>query len=225
MIVAPKISIKGFDFQDRTGTWRTIYPCSVLAREALKERINQIWDFVQNYPDDQKPFAKLVEDESKFKFLCLEAFRLAGIDPEWLDFPLWQAMVLPYEDSDDNEQIKPILVQLNFPEPDPDQKLKPGQEPQTLFDLIAAVWTASDSLGEALETVTTVPMEHLEKILAARAKIMEEIKINSDPKARRKKDAKDKLMDQQNAVYANLPDGHPMKEKWKKYSKGREHKS
>lgn len=215
MIQPPKIEFRGFDFKDRSGQWRTIYPCSVLEREYLRDRINQIWQFVQDYPDDTASFTELLKAD-KFMFLVKEALRLGGVEVDWLTPEYLQAMVLPYFNGEGEREMKPILVALNFPEVDTQKANVNAQgEPETFFDLLAALWQATQSLEEAINISSVLPMDELQKILEARAKIVE--KANMSGKEKSKKSAKDYLLKDQDQVYAKLPKEHPMRKRWEKF--------
>lgn len=217
MIKQPKIEFRGFDLQDREGQWRTIYPCPVLQREYLKDRINQIWQFVQDYPNNQATFEDLLK-EDKFQFLCKEALRLAEIDMDWLTPDYLEAMVLPYFNGEGEREMKPILVALNFPEAEKQKaNLKASGEPETFFDLLAALWTATQSLEEAINISAILPMQELQQVLESRAKIVE--KSNMSGKEKSKKSARDTLIKDQDQVYAKLPEGHPMRVRWEKFKK------
>lgn len=207
------IKIRGIEFLDRTGQWRTIYPCSVLNRESLKERINQIWDFIQNYPDNGASFEDLITNESKFRYYCTQALEIAGVDIDWVDYASWHAMVLPYEDDKGEQQLTPILVQLNFG-PVKKGSGKEGEEGSTFFDLLASLWTANGSLQEALDVASRLPLQELERILDARAKLIKD--METPEKDKKKHKIKEGLLDNQDKMYSNLPENHPMRLRWEK---------
>ena len=175
-----------YDFRDVAGQWRSISQAPLQAREELLVRLNRLNERLQNFPA-QYSFAEAWESDGYLRFLCLRCCSLGGIKPEWLktqdsfDLTLISNFLFPRKDGEGKTE-RGILVRINFPTPQGETK----GNPQTYEEIIAAIWSFTENLSEALELAKSYPGRDLTKIVEARAEIEKKAAIKANPELAKK---------------------------------------
>jgi hypothetical protein len=169
-----------FEFDDITGTIRTIKGCSLANREELRERINSLKKILEESPKEST-LQEIYDDNKYFRFNCHRCLELCGISLEWLDFSMMSQMLFPYQQGE--HLYQGILISLNFP-PIKDSK---GGKGATYEEILAALWNHTGDLQKAIEAANSLPAEQLLNVVQARTDQLKQ----SDPQNREKDQQKE----------------------------------
>lgn len=158
------IRFTSFGFVDVRGRYRHIAGCPLKQRQELAGLLIAIAEQLDQ--SKMTTIAELYDGDFTFKALADRAIEVCGIDPAWLSIDMLAQFLFPYKDG---EEIKrPLLEELNFPQV-PDT----GERGAEYEEVIAGLWTHTDSLPEAMQAAgyepgEALPFDQLSKVLKHR---------------------------------------------------------
>jgi hypothetical protein len=139
-------------FIDCQGVRRWVFGCPLRQRELLSQNLIDLAEIVRT--STYKTVAALYDSDLEFQAIAHDSLALCKIDPDWLDIEMLQQFLLPHAGEDG---AAPALLQtLNFP----DVPHSGGKE-STYEEAVAAVWSHTGKLTEALQAIGYGPDETL----------------------------------------------------------------
>jgi len=153
------------EFEGADGVIHTIRQCSLVDREELRARLNQLSRDLQDAPATATIHA-LYDAHPFFRHRINRALELCGIKPEWVGIE--QMVALLFNHQEDGETRPGWLMALNFPKPK-----TTARNVQSFEESLATLSTYFESLTEALHFAKNYPVGELNRILEAKQKIIE----------------------------------------------------
>ena len=177
-------------FRDRLGVKRYVAGLSLHGRRQFQALL-AIAEEIYNTEFPGLNIATAYERSEDFADACDLCLWLFGIHPDWVTIPQLHGLLFQYREQDSQVQGAGLLVQLEFPPPDPsdrDPDAKPLPANENWYTAtIASVWLAQPNLGlgEVIALAGNrdaatygVSWEDLQQILRSRARMVRE----ADPK-------------------------------------------
>jgi len=157
-------------------------------REDLWQRLQQIEQYTQTLPDYQT-FGDALESDSFLAYLCSDALRLAGVAEDWVkvgkrwDADLVSWLLLPRNDAQ-GIPTRSVIFDINWPPGDAgDAGQKQDLSPQSYEEMIAALWSFTTNLQDALALARSHPADELVAICKAKSKIDADLQAKADPES------------------------------------------
>jgi hypothetical protein len=153
--------------------------CPLKQREQLRANLTDLSEIIQS--SLHKSVAALYDHDLEFQAIAHDTLALCSISPDWLDIEMLQQFLLPYA-GEDGKASPSLLQNLNFPEAP-----HPGSKGSTYEEAIAAVWSHTGKLTDALQAIGYAPDEALS--WAELRAVLEVRNIMADPEKAEEEEA------------------------------------
>jgi hypothetical protein len=162
--------IKKFTFEDCRGVVRSYSGCSLFDREECLDLIEEVGLYLESIPDtDERSAIDCLLSDPRTRWAVDRILELNSIKPEWISWPILEALLFVQFDEDGSPGPPAIVVANQLRKREKSSTVK-DSKPQSLPEIVASISHATgDCLEKAILLAKKYPVDFIMDMLEARA--------------------------------------------------------